>query len=116
MRLKTLGKKPVRIRKFTDHGPTTGFYGPHVDQSECRFHVINHVIMLFLYFAQGNPCAIENSYNAEMHDYKICIEEKLLLISPSKHGIISLKQRRGHLAKYNCYKDNSPSITAQIDK
>ena len=32
--------------------------------------------MLFLYFAQGNPCAIENSYNAEMHDYKICIEEK----------------------------------------
>ena len=26
MRLKTLDKTPVRIRKFTDHGPNTGFY------------------------------------------------------------------------------------------
>lgn len=26
------GKMPGRIRKFTDYGPNTGFYGPHVDQ------------------------------------------------------------------------------------
>ena len=35
MQLKTLGKSPARIRKFTDHGPNKVFYGPHVDQSEC---------------------------------------------------------------------------------
>ena len=47
MRLKTLGKTPIRIRKFTDHGPNTCFYGPHVDQSECRIlqsHIIINII------------------------------------------------------------------------
>ena len=48
MRLKTLGKNPVRIRKFTDHGPNTGFYRPHVDQSECRIQsrIIKYSITL----------------------------------------------------------------------
>ena len=48
MRLKTLGKSPVRIRKFTDHGPNTGFYGPHVDQSHCRI-LQSHIIMWHTY-------------------------------------------------------------------
>ena len=41
MRLKTLGKSPVRVQKFTDHGPNTGFYEPQVDQSECRMTFID---------------------------------------------------------------------------
>ena len=47
---KNTGKSPVRIRKFIDHGPNTGFYEPHVDQSECRIlqsHIIRR-IMCFL--------------------------------------------------------------------
>ena len=44
MRLKTLRKSEVRIRKFTDHGPNTGFYRPHVNQSECRI-LQSHMII-----------------------------------------------------------------------
>ena len=32
----------IRIRKFTDHGPNTGFYGPDGDQSECM--ILNIII------------------------------------------------------------------------
>ena len=46
MRLKTPGKSPVRIQEFTDHGPNTGFYGPHVNQSECRT-LQSHIIIMF---------------------------------------------------------------------
>ena len=31
-----MGKSPVQVWKFTDRGPNTVFYGPHIDQSECR--------------------------------------------------------------------------------
>ena len=48
MRLKTLGKSPVPM-KFTDHAPNTGFYGPHVDQSECRI-LQSRIIIVYPYY------------------------------------------------------------------
>ena len=48
LKVRALLNKPVRIRKFTDHGPNTGFYGPHVGQSECRI-LQSHIIILFIY-------------------------------------------------------------------
>ena len=53
MRLKTLGKSPVQIRKFTDHGPNTDFYGPPVDQSECRI-LQSHIIMSYISMTRTN--------------------------------------------------------------
>ena len=49
--IKNTGKNPVRIRKFTGHGPNTGFYGPHVHQSECRIpqsHIIKKDIFTLI--------------------------------------------------------------------
>ena len=45
--IKNTGKSPVRIWKFTDHGPNMGFYGPHVVQSECRI-LQSHIINLYI--------------------------------------------------------------------
>ena len=78
MRLKTLGKSPFRIHKFTDHGPNTGSYGPHVDQSECRIlqsRIIKYSITLDEE-NQHNSIKKNSLYVAQIFHKKLGFESK----------------------------------------